>query len=86
MSALDPDDKPLSYVPLDELTTPKSGRVIVDGWWAVHPQRGAIFYGPSPQYNTDKRVTEKLQPELYPWAEIQLIPLAFMHDHDRRHR
>lgn len=84
MTALDPDAAPFTYIPLDELTTPRSGRVVVDGWWAVHPERGAVVFRGSPQYNTDQRITQQVRVDLYPWAEIRLIPLAFMAAHDQR--
>lgn len=84
MSAMDPDSPALRFVPLAELAVPKDGRVVVDGYWSVHPERGAIFVRDSPQYNKDPRIPAMLREKLYPWAEIRFVPLAFMADHDRR--
>lgn len=35
------------HVPLDVAQTPKSGEVICDHWWAVHPEKGVAFYANS---------------------------------------
>lgn len=80
---IDEDDRKLSFVSLEELTTPASGTVLVNHYWSVHPTKGVIFYMRySPQCNSDERITNKLQPKLYPWAEVQLIPTAYI---PRRH-
>lgn len=73
------DDKKLTFVPVIELEKPKKeGEYIADSWWIVHPERGAVFVSGYPQCNTQRRVAEIIQPKMYPWAEIQLIPIAYL--------
>jgi hypothetical protein len=78
---INPDDKRLSYVPLEQLTAPRTGyTAFVENWWVVHPDRGAaIWRGHAPQCNSDRRVTERLSGRLYPWANVQLVPVAYLH-------
>lgn len=74
------DDHPnLRFMPLDDVTK-ASGAVdiIRDAWWAVHPERGLVFWRHSPQCNTDKRVADQVVPMLYPWADIQQIVLVMI--------
>lgn len=82
-------------VPVELLAQPRSGDTMTDRWWAV--QDGlAIFYqapgskGWTPQCNADRRVTEHLvgRPTLYPDAEAQHIPVAFLGpwDYEYGHR
>jgi len=85
-----PEDSPrLRFVAESELDTGErySGKVtaVVNGFWAVHPQKGIVVwgYGPRsvqlyPQYNPDLRVAEKLVQSLYPWAEVKKIPLVLL--------
>jgi len=76
----------LLFVPLDELTTPKTGQeVIANHWWMVDPARGAVFFkrgkhvrDASPQCNMNKAICELLKPKLYPDFEIQFIPVAYI--------
>jgi hypothetical protein len=82
----------LRFVPLEELQKPKTGyEVLVDFWWIVHPDKGAVFYQRniqkknlgSPQCNRDKNVTELVHSRLYTDMEIRQIPLAYiLRDYD----
>jgi hypothetical protein len=59
--------------------------VIRNAYWAVHPERGLVFYtqtprrglrGASPQCNQDRNVADRIVPHVMPWAEIRQIPLV----------
>jgi len=79
------DDPRLVYVSLDELATPKAGivRSLINDWWSVHPTRGAIFYkadkrsSPAPQCNQNEQTAKLLASKLYPFAQVQQVPVAF---------
>lgn len=68
----------ISYVPLDELTTPREGYVLMDRWWVVDRERGAMFYGFSPQCNHNRALCEHLCGKLYENAEVVFVPVAFI--------
>lgn len=75
----------LVFIPLEGLTTPKTGKqVMVDYWWVVHPEKGAAFHQrgryKSPQCNQDKTVTDYLFEKMYAdqGMEVRLIPMAFL--------
>ncbi len=82
----------ISYIPLDVITTPKSGECRVGGYWIMNPAKGVLFYGQSPQYNYDIKVVEivlsrmkadsKLS-EYYKDCVIQHIPIAFLAHKDK---
>jgi hypothetical protein len=81
------DSKFLRYVPLDQLQTPKSGyEVLVDYWWVIDPEKGALFYQRStknqslgsPQCNRDENVTRNIGSKLYKDMEIRQIHLAYV--------
>lgn len=81
-----------SYVPLDELTTPREGAVLVDRWWLVDPEKGAIFYEFSPQCNSSKTLCESMRRRLsrtpplsanavcnpYDGAVVVFVPVAYI--------
>lgn len=73
------------HVPLDLLTTPRSGECIVDSWWMVHPEHGALFVAdlressmfrsPTPRTNYDERIVRRFLQAGY---EVKQINVAFM--------
>lgn len=84
-----PEDSPrLTFVPESDLALDDySGKAIaiVNGYWAVHPERGLVIWGFTrkspyvyPQYNSDPMVAQKLVASLYPWAEVKKIPLVLL--------
>lgn len=71
------DHAPWIKMPLHELTTPLPGRLVVGArWWAVTPDKCVLFYKThtSPQCNVDRRIMERLRPEL----DLQFIELAYV--------
>ncbi len=83
----DPDDKRLSYVPLDVLRQPPEGRYIqhfASCWWVVHPERGVLlWHHPGsghgvPQCNRDGVLARRIQEKLYPWADLIQIEHAYL--------
>ena len=77
---MDADHAYLSFVSLDELQTPTNGsQVLVDKWWTVHPEKGAVFYQKySPQCNANSKIQEMLGQKLYPWAEAVFLHVAYI--------
>lgn len=83
------------FLPLDEAASPTSGvyfRRIADSWWAVHPEKGLVFYNPLnprtgrrrhghkgwPQCNSDQRIKE-LTGRLLPFpVEVRFFPSVFV--------
>lgn len=87
MTAVGPDDKNLSYIPLsDVMKTGTYGgfyEVKVNYWLLVHPQRGVMVYKKHHVLgNLNRAIAEKLtSPTMYPWADVVQIPMLFMpHD------
>lgn len=39
----------LVFVPLDVAITPCCGEAIVDHYWVVHPEKGAVFFNAAPK-------------------------------------
>lgn len=77
------DDPSITYVPLAELTTQKNGHeVLLDHFWAIHPERGAIFYTAhrrfTPQCNRDKAVSDLMIGQLYPFAKCERLEAAYV--------
>ena len=63
---------------LEELTTPKAGRLVVkDHWWALTENGEALFYKTytSPQCNTSRQIAAKLGPG---GTVATFVPLAFV--------
>lgn len=79
------------FMPVDEAATPRAGGFFqhyVDAWWAVHPERGLMFYNPvnprtgrrrhgrygSPQCNTDKRISQLVcdKTVLTIWPDVRI--------------
>lgn len=73
------------HVPLDVLTTPRSGECVVDSWWMVHPEKGALFCVdrwesslsrvPIPRTNYDERIVRRF---LLSGYEALQIKVAFL--------
>jgi hypothetical protein len=77
----DRNDKRLRFVGLDQIAAPPTGSAVLhfrNEWWAVCPKRGLIFYRQAPICNVNEDVARQVIPNLYPWAEIRLIPEAFV--------
>lgn len=83
-------DERFIRVSIEELTTPKSGHVVIaDSWWASKDGHvlGFKLYGPgskerpTPQCNSDRRVAEKVICALYPGYEAVHIPVAYWQPH-----
>lgn len=74
------DDHPnLRFMPLDDVTKASGAVDIVrDAWWAVHPERGLVFWRYSPQCNGVESIARSVIPTLYPWANIRQIPLVMI--------
>jgi hypothetical protein len=74
-------------IPIEVLTTPRSGESVADSYWAVREGR-AIFYqrygsrGWSLQCNSNEVVANKVIAKLYPGAEVVFIPVAFLGPRD----
>jgi hypothetical protein len=78
------------HISLDMLQTPASGECVVDAFWMVHPDKGALYTLDEHQarhtdcvreaYNYDTRVVKMF---LQPDHEIVQIPIAYL-AHGRR--
>ena len=76
-------------VPIDEVTKPKSGRMVIkDHWWVTENDcvLGFMLYGekskdrPAPQCNSDKRVVDMLLKKK-PNQEAVFLPVAYWWPH-----
>jgi len=77
---LEPDNNQLAYVAIDQDVLEAPNGIIQhykDHWWAVHPEKGLIFYYKSAQCNKSREIVATLVPKLYPWAEIKFFPSIF---------
>lgn len=86
--SIDEQDPRLVFIPMSMATVPPPGIIehIKDKWWAVHPTKGLVFWGPkyksknaspSPQHNGRREIAEGWFSEVYPWARVELIPSVF---------
>lgn len=70
------------HIPLDEIQKEKDGEVLVDHWWAVHPEEGVAFVKTgrhvAPQCNRDKRIADRITPKYHPGHDVVLIPIAYL--------
>lgn len=79
------------HVPVDVLAQPADGEVIIGAHWAVHPDKGALFYvmpggwheRPSPQCNRDLNVANIVIGRVYKDHEVVEIPMAYLAHADR---
>jgi hypothetical protein len=84
----------LYFIPLDKLQNPKNGECIVNGWWIVHKERGAVFqkrredWGKiparfsscAPVSNPNEEVAKHILETIYrsPEYEVMQIPVAYL--------
>jgi hypothetical protein len=71
------DTKPWIKMPVDELVTPKAGKICKGpAWWAVTPDNCVLFFKSynSPQCNQQKAIVERIRPGL----EAREIPMAYL--------
>lgn len=73
------------HVPLDLIQTPKAGECLVDRFWMVHPEKGALylFTEGSPFHTDSVRETCNMNEEivrrfLLKDHEVMKIPVAFL--------
>lgn len=65
---------PWTKVTLEELQTPRGGKIVYeDRWWAV-TDGCVLFYKGSPQCNYVRRVIERIRPDCTP----TFLPVAFV--------
>ncbi len=73
---IDISEPKYTKVPKSELTTPKNGYVcMLNRYWYVTDDDCVLFYGESPQCNTDRRILEYR--ESMRDYKIELIPIAY---------
>jgi hypothetical protein len=77
---------------LDELTTPKPGRLCYGpAWWTVTAEREVLFFMPgkrrdygSPQCNSNEdcaRYLHRSKEQEFPGSTVEFVPMAFIpHD------
>jgi hypothetical protein len=87
-----PAEEDYMFLPEDQAAVPARGcffQRYADYWWAVHPEKGLVFYNPrtrvgrrrhsflgKPQCNTDGRVRQLMTD--YPFqVEVRQFPLVF---------
>lgn len=68
-------------ISIDELTTPKDGRVVItDNWWSITPENEALFYtkngANTPQCNKHKAIIERFNGSVI--TRPLFIPIAFV--------
>lgn len=85
---IDPDDKRLVYMPEDQVLSTNGFCVTIrERWFAVHPERGLVFWQPEsrrkdkltgavPQCVYKREIIENVISRLYPWAEPKQFPLV----------
>ena len=82
MSALDP--KKITFMPLEEATAvPGDGfwNIMADRWWSHVPEKGLIFYGNSPQCNSNEGLARALARRIWPDAVVIFLPRVYLkHD------
>ncbi|MCV9963892.1 hypothetical protein OIU34_18610 [Pararhizobium sp. BT-229] len=73
------------HVPLDLIQTPKTGECLVDRYWMVHPERGALYvFDEGSPYHTDcvreacNMNEEIVRRFLQKDHEVVKIPVAFL--------
>ena len=79
-------DIPVVYVPVEVLKTPVDGRVLVNRWWTVHPEKGATFHTPNPnnlddlrpQCNLSEELVKRVAVTTYPQHGVRKIDVAFL--------
>jgi hypothetical protein len=71
--------KDITYVPLTELVKPRErSTVMLDRWWVVHPDKGALIYRRyAHQCNRQREVVDRLL-KMYPGCHAEFIPVAYV--------
>lgn len=74
---------PRFYVPLSDLTSPLTGECLVDLWWIVHPDLGAMFWVPQsrntdpyPAANKSELIVRRFLPEGHEAVQVNTAYLA----------
>jgi hypothetical protein len=83
---IDPNDKRLTFLPEEDILLRQGPCYAIHRyWWAVHPDRGLILFGPNkaPQANMNQNLSIDLQQRLYPWAVIKRFDLVLIPDGGR---
>lgn len=77
---IDPDDKRITYLPVEEALKPVNmAKAYVGYWWAQHPERGLLIWRRySPQCNQHQVISEKLTGSLYPWADCVYHEVVYL--------
>lgn len=68
----------VTYVSLDEATTPRDGPVLTNRWWIYKPDQGIIFVNKYPQCNQYQRPMESVRKLIYPDAELIHLDVVFI--------
>jgi hypothetical protein len=76
------------HVPIDTAITPADGKCLADRWWAVHPDKGLLFYAvlhgyfrddePAPQCNSSEATMRLLTAKMTPDHEVRHMPIVFL--------
>jgi hypothetical protein len=81
------DDK-FIHAPIDQMSTPCDGEVMLNRYWCVHPEKGLAFWQRagvgsydldrlSPQCNADKKVADHIC-EHRPDHVVQKVPAVYI--------
>lgn len=71
--------KPWRKMSLQELTTPKNGRLcMLDHWWVVTPDRHVLFYTGSPQCNANEAIAKRILEKLHPGCTAEFVDVAYL--------
>lgn len=73
------DDKNLSFISMEEATTPREGTsVMLNRWWSVDPERGLMVWRKySVQCNQHESIARKVG-AMYPWADTVFMPIVYL--------
>lgn len=74
----------VTYLPLEQATAEPGGGtwdVYADSWWSYEPDKGLLFYGKSPQCNSNENISRMISKSHYPDAEVLFVPRVYVrHD------
>lgn len=70
----------MTYLSVEDATTPTAGAVCsVDRWWAVHPEKGLMFYRRySPQCNANPDIVRTMIKKMYPECEARHFAVVYI--------
>jgi hypothetical protein len=91
----EPKPEDYLFLPVDQVAAPVKGvyfQRYADAWWAVHPDKGLVFYNPrrgdgrrrhsywgAPQCNTDERIARGVSRDHLPFpVEVRKFPVVFV--------